>query len=771
MAERVTPSGGKLAGAGCRTTGRWTMTKESKKRWMRNCGIGCVLLFAVCGIAFLYLREMKRDLIEECEKELLNGVQQSARNVSGEIKERFAILDTIQDLVSQSYEIGQEAADSLESARERYGMSCLGIVDKNYVYYDSSGESVVDTPHRQIDLALSGEASVMYVNDGYASAGVVFAMPYWRDGEIAGVICSKYPLNDISMEPESKMPEVAEMVVNSAGELVSASDKFEEYVGSELTWEEVSQNGKKLAQKVQFDAEMSEQQSAVSSAKNRFGKQIWFAAAQVPDYEDFYVIHFTNSKIMETRIRSAMVWAYLLLALMAVCMLGLAFGAVIAYRRKQKEIYKAAYEDPLTKIPSKTKHKLDAQVLINKQDRKYAYVTFDINNFKYINEMFGYEYGNRLLIHIAEVIKEFAEEGELYAHISGDNFALLLQDKGSQEELSGRISKLFEAIVDCKGPEGPLSLCMLKFSCGVYRIEGAMDINHVRANANMARTECKKQVFDEIVYYDEVLKTRRVEERELEYDAENALKNGEFLVYFQPKYDTLTEKIIGAEALIRWKHSVRGMLPPDMFIPLFEANGFIIELDMYVLEKVCELIATWAKEGIPLMCISVNLSRTHLYAKNLAEQLAAVVKKYDIPPYYIEFELTESAFYEENGTLLQIMEEIKEQGFRLSMDDFGSGYSSLNLLRRLPVDVLKLDKEFFNDCDKEKDIDRGKQIVMHVISMAKDLEMSVLAEGVETKVQKEFLKEAECDMIQGYYYARPMIVSEFEQLYRKQAKL
>lgn len=746
------------------------MTKESKKRFVRNLGIGCVLLFAVCGFAVLYLREMRRDLIAECEQELLNGVQQSAKEVSNEIKERFATLDTIQDLVSQSYEVGQEAADSLESARERYGMNSLGVVDKEYVYYDSLGESVRNTPRTQIDLALSGEASVMYVNDGYAPAGVVFVMPYWRDGEIAGAICSKYPLNDISAEPEGKRIEVAEMVVNSAGELVSASDKFEEYVGSELTWEEVSQNGKELAQKVWFDAEMSEQRSAVTSAKNRFGKQIWFAAAQVPDYEEFYVIHFTNSKIMGIKIRNAMVWAYLLLVLMSVCMLGLVFGAAFAYRRKQKEIYKAAYEDPLTGLPSKTKHKLDAQVLINKQDRKYAYVTFDINNFKYINEMFGYEYGNRLLIHIAEVIKKFVEEGELYAHISGDNFALLLKDEGSQEELSGRISKLFEALVTCKGPEGPMSLCTLRFSCGVYRIEGAVDINHVRANANMARTECKRQVFDEIVYYDEVLKNRRVEERELEYDAENALKNGEFLVYFQPKYDTVTEKIIGAEALIRWKHSVRGMLPPDMFIPLFEANGFIIELDMYVLEKVCELIATWAREGIPLMCISVNLSRTHLYAKDLAEQLAAVVKKYGISPHYIEFELTESAFYEENGTLLQIMEAIKEKGFRLSMDDFGSGYSSLNLLRRLPVDVLKLDKEFFNDCDGEKDIDRGKQIVTHVISMAKDLEMSVLAEGVETKVQKEFLREAECDMIQGYYYARPMAVREFEQLYRLQAK-
>ncbi|MGN1084406.1 MAG: putative bifunctional diguanylate cyclase/phosphodiesterase, partial [Lachnospiraceae bacterium] len=538
-----------------------------------------------------------------------------------------------------------------------------------------------------------------------------------------------------------------------------------------LTWEEISQNGVDLIQKAEIDSQMEEDKSSVTSAKNKYGDRIYFAAAQVEAYEEFYIVHFTGSEVVEAEIQHAMVWVYLLLVLMLICMICLIIGATVTYSKNQKEIYKAAYENPLTGIPSKTKHKMDAQVLINKQDRKYAYVTFDINNFKYINEVFGYEYGNRLLIHIANVIKEFADEKELYAHISSDNFALLLVDEGSREELSQRIEKLFKTIIDSNEPESDLNLCTLKFSCGVYRIEGPMDINQVRANANMARAESKKQVLNEIVYYDEKLKTRRVEERELEYDAEEALKNGEFLVYFQPKYDVMTEKIIGAEALVRWNHSVRGMLSPGLFIPLFETNGFIIELDMYVLDKVCELIAAWIEAGIPPVCISVNLSRTHLYEQNLVERLVSVVKKHGIPPQYIEFELTESVFYEETSNLLQVMDAIKKEGFRLSMDDFGSGYSSLNLLRRLPVDVLKLDKEFLGDCDKEEDTGRGKRIVMHVISMAKDLEMSVLAEGVETKDQKEFLQEARCDMIQGYYYAKPMPMAEFETLYMEEKGL
>lgn len=751
------------------------MAKDGKRIVRKEFLVGCIALFVVSCIAVLYLYAMRRKLIAECEQDLLRGVQQSAREVSEGIREKFAKLDTIQELASQAYDIGQEAAEALESVRERDGMSALGLVDKNYVYYDSSGKSVSNTPRKQIDLALSGKSSVMCVNDGIAPGGVVFAMPYWVGAEIAGAICSKYQVADLALatQPEIKPLEVAEIIVDSAAKVVLFSSEladYVDYVGSELTWEEVSENGAKLLQNGQFEAEMSESQSAVASTKNRFGVRIYFAAARVPSYEDFYVVHFTNMEIVETRIHNTMVWAYFLFILMAACMLCLIVGAVLTYSQNRKEIYKAAYENPLTGIPSKTKHKMDAQVLIDRQDKKYAYVTFDINNFKYINEVFGYEYGNRLLIHIAEVIKNFANEGELYAHISGDNFALLLVDEGSQEDLTRRIEELFQKIIESKGSENELSMCTLKFSCGVYRIEGAIDINHVRANANMTRTECKKQVLSDILYYDEALKMRRVEERELEYDAESALENGEFLVYLQPKYDVMTERISGAEALIRWNHSTRGMLPPNMFIPLFEANGFVVEIDRYVLAKVCEMIAAWLEAGLPLVCISVNLSRTHLYEQDLVKRLVDIVEKYDVPPQYIEFELTESACYEENGTLLKVMEEIKEAGFRLSMDDFGSGYSSLNLLRRLPVDVLKLDKEFLNDCDERRNIDRGKQIITHVISMAKDLKMTVLAEGVETKRQKEFLQEARCDLIQGYYYAKPMSMPEFEQLYMKQAE-
>lgn len=747
------------------------MAKKNEKRKMnKSILLTCIALMFVSGVALIYLFRMRQGLIEEQKSELLKDIRQSEQSISGSIMAKFDALETIQDLISQSYDIGPEAAVSMESSRMRYGMTYLGLVDKNYVYYGSNGTVAEGVSKSYVNAGLAGERFLLRDSSEGSPDGVAFSIPYTRGGEIVGILCSKYLLLEFAKTLGPKVENAAQIIVDASGQVIMESEDFSEYMGG-LSWNEVHTNGGAWKNKAAFEREVEEEQYGVASTKNRFGDTIYFAVAELSGYEGLYVVRFISMEIMESKIQHSMVWGYALLIMMVASVVCIIVVAIVNYNANQKEVYRAAYVDQLTGLPSKTKHKLDAQALIDKQERKYAYVTFDVDNFKYINEMFGYEHGNLILIHIAEVVRNFVKEKELCARVSSDNFALLLIDEKGQEELTRRIEELLDGITEFKAEGKEHSLCTLKFSCGVYRIEKAKDINKVRANANMARIESKKRMFTEVVYYDETLRARRIEERELEYDAEDALKNGEFLVYFQPKYDVETEKIIGAEALIRWKHSKRGLLSPGTFIPLFEANGFVIELDLYVLERVCELIAAWLTAGIRPVCISVNLSRTHLYERNLVERLESIVNKYDIPREYIEFELTESAFYEERETLLRVMSDIKKAGFRLSMDDFGSGYSSLNLLRQLPVDVLKLDREFLGNCEEGDEGERGKRIVTHVISMAKDLQMSVLAEGVETKKQKEFLQKAKCEMIQGYYYAKPMPTADFEVLYMQQKEL
>ncbi len=738
--------------------------KAKKQRHVKGLLFLCFFMFLLSGGALLVLNETRKGLIEECENELLWEVQLTAREVSDDIENKFKALETIQEMLSRSDTIGSETVEALTSSRDRYKMSYLGIVDKDYVYYDSEGDVQPNTRTESVEAAMAGNYVIARSLDEVSGDGVAFFVPCMDGEKVRGVLVAKAAREELLDKLSVKPQDGTELVVDASGQVVLMADDFGNYLEG-VSWEEFSKNGETWKAKSKFDEEMQLLGCSVASAVNKYGNEIYFAAATVEGYEDFFVVRLTSSDVVEKEIRGSMFRIYLMMIFMAGFMLCVVIAAIVLYVRNRREVYYAAYVDPLTGIPSKAKHKLDAQELINTRETQYAYVTFDVDNFKYINEMFGYEYGNQVLIHIAKSMQGFVKPDELYARVSSDNFAMLLENSGTRQELTERIMELFRTITECRELE-KVNVSSLSFSCGVYCIEGKMDINTIRANANLARTESKKSVVDEITFYDENLKTRRVEEKELEYEAEQALVNKEFLVYFQPKYDVDSEKIIGAEALVRWNHPVRGMLSPGRFVPVFESNGFITDVDLYVLERVCELIESWIQAGVPPICISVNLSRVHLYERDLVARLTDVVKRHNVPPEFIEFELTESAFYEETESLLRIMSEIKDAGFRLSMDDFGSGYSSLNLLRRLPVDVLKLDRVFLEECDEDSNETRGKRIVMHVISMAKDLEMEVLVEGVETLDQKEFLQTARCDMIQGYFYARPMPMREFELLYK-----
>ncbi len=414
----------------------------------------------------------------------------------------------------------------------------------------------------------------------------------------------------------------------------------------------------------------------------------------------------------------------------------------------------SVFADDLTGLPTKVQHKLEATRILEQKKGKYAYVSCDVADVKYVNEMYGYAYGNVALKHIAAVFSSNLKKNELVSRTTGDHFCMLLKYT-SKKSLEKRILEMTERasvfpIDEIGGTHRAV------FNCGVYLIHGDEDINMIRARANAARKKNGASFMTRINFYNEEDLTRELEAKELEADVIRAVQKRELEVYLQPKYDINSEKMIGAEALVRWNHPEHGMLFPGKFVPACEANGFICIIDFYVLEEVCRKLSEWKAEGKRLVKVSINFSRRHLANPDFVDRLLEVVRLYDLQTSNIEIELTESVAYDEMDTLLNVMHRIKKAGFGLSMDDFGSGYSSLSLLREMPVDVLKLDKGFLDGCNSEKKAERDKRIIYHIISMAKDLEITVLAEGVETEQQKEFLKESHCDIIQGYYYAKPM---------------
>lgn len=419
----------------------------------------------------------------------------------------------------------------------------------------------------------------------------------------------------------------------------------------------------------------------------------------------------------------------------------------------------SVFEDDLTGLPTKVQHKLDATRILEQTEGNYAYVSCDVADVKYVNEMYGYVYGNVALKHIASVFSGSLEQDELVSRTTGDHFCMLLKYT-DVKNLEKRIYAMTEQAsvfpIDDKGGTHKAI-----FNCGVYLIRGDEDINMIRARANSARKKNPVSFKTQVTFYCEADLVKELEAKELEADILHAVKERQLEVYLQPKYDINSELMIGAEALIRWNHPEKGMLQPAKFVPACEANGFICTIDYYVLEEVCRKLREWKEAGRELVKVSINFSRRHLAEADFVSRLIEAVRYYDLSPSDLEIELTESVAYDEMGTLLEVMHQIKEAGFGLSMDDFGSGYSSLSLLRAMPVDVLKLDKGFLDGCQEKEKADRDRRIIYHIISMAKDLKITVLAEGVETEQQKEFLRESNCDIIQGYYYAKPMPTERF----------
>ncbi len=266
-------------------------------------------------------------------------------------------------------------------------------------------------------------------------------------------------------------------------------------------------------------------------------------------------------------------------------------------------------------------------------------------------------------------------------------------------------------------------------------------------------------------YFDESLVEEQIWLDKVQEKQQSALDNEEFIVYYQPKYDPSTNELRGAEALIRWNSPEYGFLSPGKFIPIFENNGFITEIDHYMLRHVAGDQKKWLDAGYDCVPVSVNVSRAHFIESDLAEQIRDIVDETGTPHEYIEIELTESAFFDDKVALLNTIGKLKNYGFAVSMDDFGSGYSSLNSLKDLPLDVLKLDAEFFRGDSSDE---RAKIVVSEAIKLGKSLDMHIVAEGVEIKEQVDFLAGEGCDMIQGYYFAKPMPKEEYEARMQRQ---
>lgn len=422
---------------------------------------------------------------------------------------------------------------------------------------------------------------------------------------------------------------------------------------------------------------------------------------------------------------------------------------VYAQLLRQSEI------DDLTGIYNKQAFcRMATQMLTNEPDEKYYIICWDIDRFKMFNDIYGVAEGDRLLQIIGRRHKELVQsKNYVYGRWAADHFVTCINTKYFDEK--NAVEKV-EALLGEELNRYELSVCI-----GVYRIEdNSMDIRIMCDRAHLALCSVKGSYKKKIAFYDESMRTQLLEEQEIISDMKGALRDGQFLVYLQPQYNYANHSLHGAEALVRWNHPKKGMMiPPGKFIPIFEHNGFITQMDEYVWEEVCKLQRRLIDAGINVIPISVNVSRIDIYNPHLCEVLLNLMSKYDLEPQNLRLEITESAYMDNPEQLLDAVIQLRNAGFSLEMDDFGSGYSSLNTLKEVPVDMLKLDMKFMEQHGEADN--RSGSILSSIIRMAHWIKLPVLAEGVETLTQAEYLCSMGCYYMQGYYFARPMPMEDY----------
>ena len=403
------------------------------------------------------------------------------------------------------------------------------------------------------------------------------------------------------------------------------------------------------------------------------------------------------------------------------------------------------------------------EMLSKNKGKPFIFIQFDIDRFKVFNDLFGFSEGDKILMGLGEYFIQNSKKNTQYGHIYADHFIICTEKDNFSPEtfvkeittFTNRLFPKFDFIV----------------RVGLYEVfnDGKIDISLACDRAQLALHSIKADFSARYAFFSDDMITDLKQEQELITDMVIGIRKNEFKIYIQPQYDYTTDSMSGAEALVRWMHPTKGLISPSVFIPVFERNGFITQLDQYIWDKTCAYIRKWKDMGLNPVPISVNVSRRDIYNQNLVAVFSRLLKKYNLTPDSLRLEITESAYMDNPSQLINVVKDLKNLGFCLEMDDFGSGYSSLNTLKDVPVDILKLDMQFIIDSteknkSKPKHQKRSSNILTSVVRMANLLQLPVIAEGIESKAQADYLKSIGCFHMQGFYFSKPMPAEEFEAM-------
>ena len=740
------------------------------KKYKIGKAVSVIFLFSVILIIILYSFDgyVNKKLEDQLVTSLEDISDQNVKLIQNVINTKFNLLSSISKLFSDFTE--EEIANSYEytqSISEIFGFRELGLALPNGITYMSSN-TIFDISNREyFKYSINGEN---YVTETLVDMGDntdinVYSVPIISsNGDIKGVCFSMYDTKEFVnlLQVSSFNGNGYSYIIDSEGNIISDSQKMEVGYNDNLFDGLINKSEtskiKDINNKAIYDIMDGINNNAVGYTKYEYNGYKY--AVYTPlNINGWFLITAIPVNILTERIVHINNIVHIISIFIFILALITVLYFINRQIREKDYLKKIAYIDSFTGLYNKNylKEKMSNKYIKNKE-YKAALVIYNLEKFKIINEIYGVNAGDYLIKQISKIlIRNKKYDNEVIVHEYADEFAVLYFYK-TRDELEDRLNKI---INETKVINYNSNRIFNNLYIGIYEIkELEYNFEKIYNYANIAKNRNKELKTKTFTYYDETLSKNEINNKKLQDEIKEGILKKEFKAWFQPKFDCKTKKITGCEALARWYKSNGEIYFPSKFIDISEKNGFIRQIDELIFEDVCIKIKEWERKGIEIVPISLNISRAYLNNIENFYNLKRILIKYNIPTKYIQFEITESSLVSNDKELNNIINEIRNSGFKVLLDDFGVGYSTLNSIKNFKFDILKVDKSFADAIGSKQ----GDYIIKEIINLSHSLDMKVIVEGVETKEQYEFLNENECNEIQGYYFSKPLDCESFEKL-------
>ena len=701
------------------------------------------LLYSDVRITLMEIVSQNKDVISSKLLVELNNMELASQQVSDRIAENGGAVD---------HESVKEAFLSFAQSK---GGETLCWADANGDALYANGQTVSVAGRRYFQLAMQGSQNISERTVSRLNGEDIFilAVPLRVEGNIIGTIQKQYTPQEIyHLCSVSLFSDQGYMyVINEDGYILISSQQDSYSRESDNYYRMVFLGDPEASKQIERD---------IRGGRSGFiettldGQKVFSAYTPIDQIYGWYLISSVATNAVSPNAGIVVRMFYIILCAVVLFFACLMLYYLYAKHRQQRELRRLAFEDDVTGGNTYTKFTVDLpKILSAHKDRQFYIFVFDIDNFKYINSYYGYETGDRILRRISGMYGSLMLQNELLARTTGDHFVALLEDASE-----ARLADLFSSEVCVEG-------ITVYLSAGLYSIADPTEsVNLMVDKATAAVKEIKGMRYKRVAVYSEEFGLRITKNEQLKRAVEQALVDGEIIPYYQPKVDIKTRRLVGAEALARWKKKDGTLVSPGEFIPVCEQTGLIVMVDLAIFKNTLQFIRSNLEKNVECVPISVNFSRMHLLNEDFLNSLLKMMREYGVPPRLIELELTETVIFDNFQSINDFIGRLHESGIQISMDDFGSGYSSLHMLKDVDIDVLKIDRGFLQGVANS---DRQRTIFGAIVRMAKGLKMKVVVEGVENVENIELMDEFGCYIAQGFYYSRPLAPEIFQKFYEE----